>query len=79
MSSETNLISLEELLARKKKADAKLLKFQERTFSASSPEKLKDVLPIYDLYLVDEMMYLIIDVPGVFEKDLSIQLNLPYF
>lgn len=67
---------LEELWARKQRSDAKLNEFQSRTFNFAKEELATN--PSYDLYWLEDEFYLDIDLPGVFEKDISVDLALPH-
>ena len=71
MSENRELVSLEELLERKQKCDQKLEEIQNRKISPEIDNSV-DADASYDLYIIDNILYLDIDLPGVFEKDIDI-------
>ncbi len=74
-------LSLELLLQKQHGVDKKLLEIQKRTSSVikSTMEKQSPANePIYDLYWLAETLYLELELPGVSEDDISVDLTPSY-
>ena len=74
--------SLEPLLEQQQKMDQDLIEVQKRTqlfYSEAEEQKTGDHRePVYDLYQIDEILYLELELPGVLEKDILVDLTPDY-
>ncbi len=74
-------LSLELLLQQQHEVNKKLLEIQKRTSSVitSTMEKQSPANePIYDLYWLEKTLYLELELPGVSEDDISVDLTPSY-
>ena len=67
-------VNFEYLKERAFKLESRIEELQQRIFKEeSSGTVLKE--PIYDLYLDEEYLYLNLDLPGVLEQEIKVELN----
>lgn len=73
--------TLEQLFECQRNMDKKLLKLQKRTPERSEPVEVSGFLenePIYDLYRIGDVLHIELELPGVVEQDISVDLTPGY-
>lgn len=73
MTYERN--NLQEFIDHQKKQESRIQEFTQKAFLE---EEITEITPVYDMYLIDHILYLDVNLPGISEEEITVEVQSPY-